>query len=225
MTSEQGLADNRALPPGSVVGNYVIESVLGEGGFGITYLATHRSLGRKTALKECLPSEMATRDGDTTVRPLTESRRDQFEWAVNRFMEEARTLAGFKHANIVPVYEVFEACGTGYMATEFIDGQPLGVWATQFGSGIPPSALEGLLSPILAALEVVHGSHIVHRDLKPDNILVTAEGQPVLIDFGSARQSIEVSASGCNYLISSSLKITDFGQIILISLLQKSHEI
>ena len=182
--------DVRALPPGSVVGNYIIQSVLGQGGFGITYLAEHQKLKRKTALKECLPTDLATRDGDTTIIPLSESLKPTFEWAVESFIQEAQFLASFEHPNIVPVHEVFDAHGTGYMATKFIEGQSIHKWVYAYGDRISPKMLEATLFPVLDALETIHAENVIHRDLKPANILVTPSAQPILIDFGSARQSV-----------------------------------
>ena len=149
MASDERSKDIRALPVGSVVGNYVIQSVLGQGGFGITYLAEHQQLKRKTALKECLPTDLATRENDTTIVPLSESMRDTFDWAVKSFMQEAQFLATLEHPNIVTVHDVFDTKGTGYMATKFIDGEPVHKWAARFGDRITPKILDTLLPPIL----------------------------------------------------------------------------
>ena len=195
MSQGADLTDHCTLPPGSIVGNYTIHSVLGQGGFGVTYLAEHRQLKRKTALKECLPSDLARRDMDLSIVPHSESVRESFEWAVKSFLREAQILANLEHPNIMVVHDVFEANGTGYMASKLIDGCSVYEWATRGGGRLSAVDLELLLHPLLNALEWVHGQGIIHRDLKPSNILITANGDPILIDFGSAR--LRVSGQTC----------------------------
>src|SRR3954466_7074281 len=104
-----------ALPPQQRLHWYVIERVLGQGGFGITYLARDTNLDQPVAIKEYLPVEVATRMADATIRARTESSRDRFRWGLERFIHEARTLARFDHRNIVRVHSVFEYNGTAYM--------------------------------------------------------------------------------------------------------------
>ena len=113
------------LPHGYKLHWYRIESVLGQGGFGITYLAHDTHLDKAVAIKEYLPVELAARETDSTVRPFTEDRRDQYTWGLTRFIEEARTLANFDHPNIVRVHSVFEANATAYMVMTHEVGESL----------------------------------------------------------------------------------------------------
>ena len=176
-----------ALPPGYALHEYRVESVLGAGGFGLTYLATDANLNLKVALKEYLPSEFAARAGDSTVQPKTGDAGESFRWGLQRFMDEARTLASFRHPNIVRVMRFFEANRTGYMVMEFVQGQSLPDWLGP-RRPLPQAALVALALSLLDGLEIIHKSGYLHRDIKPANIFMREDGSPVLLDFGSARQ-------------------------------------
>jgi serine/threonine protein kinase len=179
-----------ALPTGTMVATYLIERVLGEGGFGITYLAEHTGLRRRIALKELLPFELATRAENSQVVARTSAQEDDFNWARERFLDEGRVLARFRHPNIVSVHDIFQANGTAYMATGYEEGCDLDRWCRSRSLPIPESEILAVLSGVLDGLETVHGTGLLHRDLKPQNIYLTADGHPILLDFGSARQAI-----------------------------------
>lgn len=175
-----------ALPRGYALNEYTIESVLGAGGFGMTYLATDANLNLKVALKEYLPGEFAARNPDSSVQPLEGAAGESFQWGLQRFLDEARTLASFHHPNIVRVMRFFEANCTGYMVMEFVNGKPLNDW---IASRRPLSRQPFLriVEPLLDGLEVIHKAGYLHRDIKPANIYIRGDGSPVLLDFGSAR--------------------------------------
>ena len=177
-----------ALPPGSRLHWYVLERVLGQGGFGITYLAHDTNLDRRVAIKEYLPTEIARRRSDASARPHTESQSERYAWGLDRFLAEARTLARFDHPNIVRVLSVFEANNTAYMVMRFEEGEDLATLLERRGT-LPEAQLTSCLMPILDGLRLVHASGFIHRDIKPENIYVRQDGSPVLLDFGSARQS------------------------------------
>ena len=177
-----------ALPPGSRLHWYVLERVLGQGGFGITYLAHDTNLDRRVAIKEYLPTEIARRRSDASARPHTESQSERYAWGLDRFLAEARTLARFDHPNIVRVLSVFEANNTAYMVMRFEEGEDLATLLERRGT-LPEPQLTSCLLPILDGLRLVHASGFIHRDIKPENIYVRQDGSPVLLDFGSARQS------------------------------------
>ena len=179
-----------ALPEGFQLGDYVIKDVLGTGGFGITYLATDVNLGKPVAIKEYLPSDIAVRAQNSHVLPKTSADRDEFEWGLDRFLEEARILALFRHVNIIEVYRFFEKNGTGYIVMEFADGETLSSYLKKRGP-LSVEALRKLLLPIMDGLQAVHEADYLHRDIKPGNIIIRANGSPVLLDFGAARQALE----------------------------------
>src|SRR5690242_3918202 len=180
---------HNALPAGSMLMEYRLASVLGAGGFGITYLARDTNLEKDVAIKEYLPGSVAVRAPDQSVQPTNPSLQNDYKWGLDRFIQESPTLAKFGHPNIVRVNRFFEANGTGYMVMDYEDGEPLKSFLKR--TPFPPEPeLKKLLAPLLDGLEKVHAAGFLHRDIKPDNIFVRKDGGPVLIDFGSARQAV-----------------------------------
>lgn len=182
------MAAEIALPRGYALHEYQIEQTLGIGGFGLTYLATDSNLNLKVAIKEYLPGDLAQRGDDQSVRPKADSAFESFKWGLSRFLDESRTLASFRHPNIVRVLRFFEANRTAYMVMEFVAGQPLGEWIRS-RRPLAQGAVLGITAPLLDGLEVVHRAGYLHRDIKPSNIFIRDDGSPVLLDFGSARPS------------------------------------
>lgn len=180
-----------ALPNGTeLVGDYRIERVLGAGGFGVTYLADEIALARMVTIKEYFPSDIAARDGGIDAAPRSQDCAGDYRWGLDRFIEEAQTLAKFDHANIVRVYRYFRANNTGYMVLHFEEGQSLKGWLKSLGRAPRQKELDAIIAPLLDALELIHKSDFLHRDIAPDNIIIRKAGDPVLIDFGSARGEI-----------------------------------
>jgi TPR repeat protein/serine/threonine protein kinase len=180
-----------ALPVGTVLdGSYRIVRVVGTGGFGITYEAEDIALSTKVALKEYYPDEFGDRDARLSVRPKSERHKQTFEWGRQSFLKEARTLARFEHPSIVRVARVFEAHSTAYMVMGFERGQSFESWLKGLGRPPTQAELDAIVAPLLAALQVMHSANFLHRDIAPDNIIVRADGSPVLLDFGAARRSV-----------------------------------
>ena len=180
-----------ALPPGTVLERgYKITRVLGAGGFGITYLAEQMALKRLVTIKEYFPSDFAARRGESEAVPRSRGSEEDFQWGLERFIEEARTLARFDHPNIVRVHDHFSANGTGYMVIAYEEGGNLKGWLTSLARTPRQSEVDGLLKPLLDALEYIHSRDFLHRDIAPDNIILRKDGSPVLIDFGSARGDV-----------------------------------
>jgi len=183
------LQHRNALPTGFELENeYRIESLLGHGGFGITYLATDLRLQQKVAIKEYLPNELAVREGVTTVFAKSSTDEEAFQWGLQRFILEARTLAHFKHPNIVRVIRFFELHGTAYMVMEYQAGQSLKDYS--LAREFTQQDLENILYPLLDGLAQVHAAGFLHRDIKPNNIYIRNDGTPVLLDFGAARFAV-----------------------------------
>ncbi len=183
------------LPAGHVLDHYRIVSVLGQGGFGITYLADDENLQAPVAIKEYLPDGLARRDGDMEISIRGATSVELFNYGYDRFQFEAKILMSFRdsagapngHPNVVCVLDTFEALGTAYMVMPYLDGETLeDRMRDQSGPGAADD-LRDLLGGILDGLEAAHGRDLLHRDIKPGNIFVTNNGRPILIDFGAAR--------------------------------------
>src|SRR5262245_9026043 len=156
-----------ALQPGTLLMEYQVTGLLGAGAFGITYLARDAHLDKDVAIKEYLPSAFAARAADGQIVPITPQREQDYHWGLERFSQEARTLARFSHPNIVRVSRYFEANNTGYMVMDYERGESLKrfVRAHQFAA---EAKLKALIAPLLDGLEKVHGCGFLHRDIKPD---------------------------------------------------------
>jgi serine/threonine protein kinase len=188
-------SDNvQALPLGTMLGDYRLDSVIGHGGFGITYRAFDSQLAKVVAIKEYLPVEFAVRQGEKVVARSTRS-ADDFAWGRERFLDEARALARFRHPHIVPVLRFLTANGTAYTVMEFEDGRSLGEMLGHEAPGhvgrrLPPQDVRRLGEGLLLGLGAVHAQGFLHRDIKPSNIIIRRDGVPILIDFGAARQAM-----------------------------------
>jgi HAMP domain-containing protein len=185
-----------ALPAGARLHEYRVDRVLGQGGFGITYLATDANLDAQVAIKEYLPEEISYRASDASVSPNASQHRDRYEQGLENFLTEARTLATFRHPNIVRVARFFEANHTAYMVLEYERGASFKKWwlAQDQTQGRGERLLAERLQPLLDGLSAVHAAGYLHRDIKPDNIQVRDEdGRLVLLDFGSSGQTVALA--------------------------------
>jgi serine/threonine protein kinase len=172
-------------------GKYMVGRVLGEGGFGITYVGYDLNLDLKVAIKEFYPSGFVTRSStlSTTVQPHHGEQGDIFIKGRDRFVDEAKRLAKFRvFAGIVMVSDFFVENGTAYIVMEYVDGVTLKSYIAQMGGRLPPEQVLEMLKPIFSSLAQVHESGIIHRDISPDNIMITADGNVKLLDFGAARE-------------------------------------
>lgn len=190
-TPTPNTSSTTALPVGYKLGEYAINTVLGQGGFGVTYLANDTRLGAQVAIKEYFPQAYAARNAQHTIQPHTgiaTGATDVYRWGLEQFLNEAQALAKFKHNHIVRVLRFLEANGTAYMVMEYEDGESLADYVRKHGGFLDESMLLSVFLPVLSGLQAVHDAGLLHLDIKPDNIYLRANGQPMLIDFGSARQ-------------------------------------
>ena len=182
----------QALRPGAILnGRYIVGRVLGQGGFGITYLALDNQTKSRVAIKEYYPAELAGRTMDgCSIAIHSEERAETFAYGKAQFLEEARTLARFlDNPYVVRIHNYFEENGTGYFTMEYVEGPGLDKYMAPFGGRLGVQEAKHLLLPLMEAMDEVHDKGIVHRDVAPDNIIVTRDGRVKLIDFGAARYS------------------------------------
>ena len=178
------------LPAGTRLRNYELLSVLGHGGFGITYYAKDTTLGREVAVKEYLPTTLALRENGSTVVPRSTQFAEDFIWGRERFLEEARILATLEGAPaVVRVYDFLEANGTAYMIMGLARGDTLDQRLKRDGK-LSPAIIQRMLDRLLDGLDAVHKTGFLHRDVKPANIILDANNNPTLIDFGASRSSM-----------------------------------
>ncbi len=176
-----------ALPVGTILhGSYLIGSMLGAGGFGITYIALHLPTNRRVCVKEFLPTDFAMREpGKTHVTDNADN--DGFARTKKSFLREARTIYQLRgYAGVVSVEKMFEENNTAYYVMEYLDGCDLKRYLKNAGGRLPVEELDRLLAPVFDSLSFIHSQGIVHRDISPDNIFVCRDGSVKLIDFGAA---------------------------------------
>jgi serine/threonine protein kinase len=186
--------DRHTLAPGTVLEHYRIERVLGEGGFGITYLAMDLKLEMRVVIKEYFPTELAVRGEHSQIHSRSHT-REIYQRGLARFKEEAKILAKFNHPSIVRILSFFEANHTAYFVMEYEEGIDLAQYLQKKGT-LSQEEVLSIMMPILEGLKEIHAHHYLHRDIKPGNILIRKNRSPVLIDFGASKQVIaEVSRS------------------------------
>ncbi|MDR0904710.1 MAG: leucine-rich repeat domain-containing protein [Oscillospiraceae bacterium] len=182
-----------ALPEGTVLaGRYLIGRVLGQGGFGITYLALDRNTNEKVAIKEYFPDTLSIRvSGEPTVSLYSEDKRENFAYGAEKFTEEARTLSTLSTVRgITQILGYFEENNTSYFAMEYIEGVSFKQYIANNGGRVSVEDAIRILSPVMNALTAVHRLGLIHRDVTPDNIYITKDGEVKLLDFGSAQYSL-----------------------------------
>lgn len=192
------------IPVGTQIAEFTIKSILGEGGFGITYLAYDEELKRKVAIKEYFPAEMTIRGTNQVTVNAKSNTEENYQFGLNKFLEEAQTLAQFSHPNIVRVTRFIKTNNTAYLIMDFEEGEDLSVYLkrTKFQGNMPETELKSYLVPILNGLQAVHDKGLLHRDVKPGNIYLRKDAEPMLIDFGAARYALGEHSKSMSAIIS-----------------------
>ena len=180
--------DLHQLPAGTILGGkYIVGRVLGQGGFGITYIGYDLTLRIRVAIKEFFPSGFAVREQGLTLAPFTGQKEVFYQESRDKFIQEARNLAKFYALpGIVSVKEYFRENNTAYIILEFIEGITLREYLEKNGR-IPAAQALAMVQPLIRSLDQMHQAGIIHRDISPDNIMITNAGDIKLIDFGAAR--------------------------------------
>ncbi len=177
------------LPVGTVIADFEIIGLVGEGGFGIVYLARDTTLDRVVALKEFMPSAFAGRVDGVRVAVRAANHQAMYDAGLRSFINEAKMLAKFAHPALVEVHRFWEGNGTAYMAMRFYSGETLRQQLSRTDANFDEESIAQIMAPIFVALEMLHREQVFHRDIAPDNIMLS-DGRPVLLDFGSARRII-----------------------------------
>ena len=175
------------LPPGTMLGKrYLVGNVLGEGGFGITYIGLDTTLTKRVAIKEFYPSGTASRANGTDVAVM-QGKEDFFRAGVERFLVEAKSVAALSDEDgIVDVLDYFQENNTAYIVMEYLEGETLKEYVNHH-SLFEADRLIALMMPMMRSLKEMHARGVIHRDIAPDNIMLTKSGRLKLMDFGSAR--------------------------------------
>ena len=181
---------NLPLPPGTIVGRYRIERPISDGGFSIVYLA-YDDDGSPVALKEYLPAFLALRTDDSPEPVVGEESRAAFDHGLRCFFEEGQNLSSFAHPNVVKVLDFFRANSTVYLVMEFERGRTLQEHIGHHEGTLSETFLRRTFAHLLGGLREVHTRKLLHLDIKPANIFLRANGVPVLLDFGAARQTLD----------------------------------
>lgn len=170
-------------------GKYEIVKVLGQGGFGITYLATHSILEKQVAIKEFFPKDFCDRDSDTSHITLGTSSSAELVGKLRiKFVKEAKNIAKLSHPNIVPIQDIFEENNTAYYLMDYIEGESLGDIIKRDGALSEDIALH-YIRQIASAIDYMHSRSMNHLDIKPGNIMIRkSDNMPILIDFGTSKQ-------------------------------------
>ncbi len=193
------------LRPGTVLnGKYILGKVLGEGGFGISYLGWDLNLEHKVAIKEYYPVSYVTRQASQspTITLLTGSRREFYQKGLDKFIEEARSLAKFSGLQgIVLVRDYFQENGTAYIVMEFAEGQTLKKILQNNGGSLSADYVFGMMRTVIESLGVIHNKGIIHRDISPDNMMVDAQSRVKLLDFGAARNYISEGQNSLSVIL------------------------
>ena len=181
---------NLSLTPGTQLEEYVIDEKLGGGGFSIVYLASCDDEEHpQVVLKEYMPRKLAYRGEDGhTIHTNDEKSAEQFAHGRRLFFQEANTLAGLKHPNIVNVINFFRANSTVYMVMEYQKGVNLQEYIKRHNAGLSEAFLYHVFLPLLDGLKVIHARGLLHLDIKPGNIHLRAKGNPLLLDFGAVHE-------------------------------------
>ncbi len=188
--TDDSLVRSHALPNKTLLNHvYVIDEILGEGGFGITYGGYHKETGDHVAIKEYFPHNIAiraTRKGIFLLRPFPEKKTEEYKKGLKRFLGEARILNELQYLDsIVSVYDFFEENGTAYIVMEYIEGLTLGKYIEENGT-LPFSELLHLMTPVIRSLSEIHSKGLIHRDISPDNLILGTDNKLHLIDFGAS---------------------------------------
>ena len=188
MSDNSNSKNPNALPVGARVNNYVIQEMLGDGGFSIVYMATELPGWKRVIIKEYLPAKLARRGEDNKVEAIDEEAKPRFNQGRKLFFQEANALVGLNHPNIVRVTNFFRALDTIYMVMEYEEGQNLQSYIQKYKGNLSEKFLLTIFPPLLEGLKTIHEAGFLHLDIKPGNVHLCLGGKPLLLDFGAVHK-------------------------------------
>lgn len=194
------MIDGATLKVNSKLNEFTIQQILGAGTFGVTYLAYDNYLDKQVVIKEYFPNDIAIRADSSTVFSKSDHDKESFEYGLDSFMKEAKTIAKFDHPNVVKINSFFEANNTAYFVMDYYKGQDLEVYLQQ-NPQLSEEQILDIIIPLLDGLREVHGKSYLHRDIKPGNIYLKSNGNPMLIDFGATRYSIGAKSQSLSVIL------------------------
>ncbi len=200
MATVMNSPDN-SLPPGTRLDEFVIERILGGGGFSIVYLALTVSDNKPVVIKEYMPSTLATRNESMSVIPSTEQNTERFNHGRRLFFQEASTLTTLKHPNIVNVINFFRANGTVYMVMEYEEGVNMQTYIKKHKGNLSEPFIKAVFLPLLDGLQMIHSRGLLHLDIKPSNIYLRTGARPLLLDFGAVHEMMQTRQFQPNQVI------------------------
>ena len=176
------------LATGTVLDGYVITGLIGQGGFGVVYVARDTQTDRTVAIKEYLPSAIAGRTASGRIAPRSDDMGNAYATGLKGFLREANLLSELSHPALVAVHRAWEQNGTAYMAMAYYPGKTLRDVRLARPAAMTEAHVKALMMPVFEAVAELHAHRVIHRVISPDNILVMANGATVLLDLGAARQ-------------------------------------
>lgn len=178
------------LPLNTILaGKYIVGTVLGEGGFGITYMGYNINLDLAVAIKEYYPNGLVTRENNTTVNSYVGDKTEIFQKGKKRFLDEARILGRFNSKpGVVSVNDFFAENETVYIVMEYIEGSTFKSYLAKMRGNLPANQVFEMMKPVIKTLGEIHENGTIHRDISPDNLMITKDGEVKLLDFGAARE-------------------------------------
>lgn len=183
------------LPPGTRIDDFIIDRVLGGGGFAIVYRAQSLHEVQDVVIKEYFPAKLAKRDDNSMVCSLDESTQAMFLQGRKLFFQEASVLASLEHPNIASIIGFFHANGTVYTAMRYDRGVSLYGYIKRKGGRLPEERILSIILPVLDCLRLVHSRGLLHLDIKPGNIYLRQDAGPMLLDFGAVRKLARSASS------------------------------
>ena len=190
-----------SLAPGTRLDEFVIDRILGGGGFSIVYLAVSSRDNKPVVIKEYMPSSLATRNENMSVIPSTEQNTERFNHGRRLFFQEASTLTTLKHPNIVNVINFFRDNGTVYMVMEYEEGVNMQAYIKKHHGNLSEPFIKAVFLPLLDGLQMIHSRGLLHLDIKPSNIHLRTGASPLLLDFGAVHEIMQTRQFQPNQVI------------------------